>query len=110
MRGFSEALAADLHGTGVDVSLVVPGKVSSDYFEANPGSEERIPRVARLYRTLSPEEVAREILRAVERRRRLVIRPWLLAATVFWARTFPATVRPLLQGTGARRTRPASAA
>jgi short-subunit dehydrogenase len=103
MRGFSEALAQDLRGTGVDVSLVVPGKVSSSYFDANPGSEERIPSIARLHRMLSPEEVAAEILRAIERRRRLVVAPRLLQVAVWWARHFPSTVRTLLYATGARR-------
>ena len=97
MRGLSEALEADLHGTGVGVSLVVPGKVRSEYFANNPGSEQRIPGIAGLYRTLESEEVARLIVRAVERRQRLVIRPLLLAATVHWARWFPGTVRALLR-------------
>jgi short-subunit dehydrogenase len=103
MRGFSEALDADLHGTGVDVSLVAPGKVSSAYFKNNPGSEERIPGIANLYATLTPEQVARLIAQAVERRKRVVIRPRLLALTVYWSRWFPGTVRPLLLRTGARR-------
>jgi short-subunit dehydrogenase len=103
MRGFSEALEADLHGTGVGVSLVAPGKVSSEYFANNPGSEQRIPRIARIYPTLTPEQVAKLIARAIERRQRLVIRPLTLAWTVYWARWFPGTVRPLLRATGAKR-------
>jgi NADP-dependent 3-hydroxy acid dehydrogenase YdfG len=81
----------------------VPGKVSSDYFANNPGSEERIPGIAGLYSTLTPERVARLILRAVERRQRVVIRPLTLALSVYWARWFPGTVRPLLRWTGAKR-------
>jgi len=104
MRGLSEALEADLHGTGVGVSLIVPGKVRSEYFASNPGSEQRIPSIARLYRTLESDEVARLVVRAVERRQRLVIRPLLLAATVHWARWFPGTVRALLRLTGAKRS------
>jgi short-subunit dehydrogenase len=105
MRGFSEALEADLHGTGVGVSLVVPGKVSSQYFANNPGSEQRIPSIARLFRTLAPAEVAKLIARAVERRQRLVIRPWLLNLTVHWSRWFPRSLRLLLRATGAKRER-----
>jgi short-subunit dehydrogenase len=103
MRGFSEALDADLDGTGVGVSLVAPGKVSSPYFDNNPGSEERIPRIANLYRTLTPDRVAQLIARAVERRQKVIIRPLTLAFTVYWARWFPGTVRPLLRVTGAKR-------
>jgi short-subunit dehydrogenase len=103
MNGLTDALAADLAGTGVDVSLVAPGKVSSEYFDHNPGSEERIPGIARLYPTLSPEYVAELIIRAVERRRRLVVRPRLLQFTVWWSRHFPWMVAPLVRMTGARR-------
>jgi uncharacterized protein len=105
MRGLSEALAADLAGTGVDVSLVAPGKVSSDYFAHNPGSEDRIPGIARLFRTLTPEEVAADIIRAIERRRRLVVRPRLLQLTVWWGRHFPWMLAPLIRMTGAKRER-----
>jgi len=103
MKGLTDTLVADLDGTGVDVSLVAPGKVSSEYFDHNPGSAERIPRMARLYRTLSPENVAEEIIRAVERRRRVVVRPRLLQLTVWWGRHFPWMVEPLIRITGARR-------
>ncbi len=103
MRGLTEALVEDLTGTGIDVSLVAPGKVSSEYFDHNPGSEERIPGIARLYRTLTPDEVAAQIIFAIERRKRLVVRPRLLQLTVWWARHFPWMVTPLVRMTGVRR-------
>ena len=43
LRGLHEALCQDLGGTGVRSSLVYFGEVSSEYFEANPGSHEHIP-------------------------------------------------------------------
>ena len=103
MRGFSEALRADLAGTGIGVSLVVPGKVSSSYFENNPGSEERVPGIARLYRTLSPEEVARAVLRAAERGEREVFLPFLLRATLVAHRLLPRLVEWLVWRTGWKR-------
>lgn len=103
MRGLSEALDADLSGTGVRVSLVVPGKVCSEYFEHNPGSEERIPGIARFYRTLSPEDVAGHIIHAVEHGKRLVVRPRLMQLTVWWSRHFPWMVAPLVRMTSVRR-------
>lgn len=103
MRGLSEALEADLAGTGVGVSLVVPGKVSSEYFEHNPGSEEKIPGIARLFRILTPDDVAEMILGAVEGGRRLVVRPRLLQLTVWWSRHAPWMIAPLVRMTGAKR-------
>ncbi|GAB4210023.1 MAG: SDR family oxidoreductase [Roseiflexaceae bacterium] len=43
LRGLAEALRADLHGTRLRVTTVVPGKVSSSYFDNNPGSSSASP-------------------------------------------------------------------
>jgi short-subunit dehydrogenase len=108
MRGFAEALRADLHGTGIHVALVVPGEVRSPYFEHNPGSHERLPRIAgRLYRVLEVDEVAAMVVRAVARRKRTVIAPPLLRATLALHRILPGPVEWLIAASGARRSRPA---
>lgn len=81
MRGFTASLRADLYGTGIGVMLVLPGKVASTYFEHNPGSEDRIPRIAALIPTLTPEAVADAIVDGLRRDRREVVVPaalWLL--------------------------------
>jgi short-subunit dehydrogenase len=103
LRGFDATLRADLRGTGVGVTHVVPAKVSSEYFEHNPGAEERIPRAARLIRTLTPEEVAEAICAGVERERREVVVPWLLRLFYLQSRFFPRLTEWVLWRTGARR-------
>jgi short-subunit dehydrogenase len=103
MRGFTEALRADLRGTGVGVTMFTPGKVSSPYFEHNAGTEERIPRIARLYRTLTPEEAADALVRGLERGSREVVAPALVRMTVWFQRLWPGAVASLVARTGARR-------
>lgn len=103
VRGFTEALRADLRGTGIGVSLVVPGKVSSDYFAHNPGAEQRIPWISRLVRTLTPEQTANAIADAVEHERGEVFAPPELRALMLQARLLPGLTRWLIQATGARR-------
>jgi len=103
MRGFSEALRADLAGTGIDVTLVVPGKVASRYFEANPGSEERIPRISSLIPTLSPEAVAAAIVGVIERPRREVVLPAMLRLLFLVHHVAPWPVEALMVRTGWRR-------
>jgi len=105
MRGFTEMLRADLAGTGITVSLIAPGKVASPYFDHNPGSEEHIPGITRIYRTLTCEEVAEAVVRAVERGRREVVIPFLLWLTVLTHRILPSPVEWLLRTTGWRRPR-----
>ncbi len=103
VRGFTEALRADLRGTGVEVTLFTPGKVSSPYFEHNPGAEERIPSIARLYRTLTPQEAAEALVSGVERGARQVVTPALLRLTVWLHRFWPGVVSSLVVRSGAKR-------
>jgi short-subunit dehydrogenase len=81
LLGFTEALRADVKGTGIDITLVVLGTVETPYWEHNPGSRERVP-VGNpvLAPVLSPEQAAEAIFRGVEGRKRRVVRPASLAA------------------------------
>ncbi len=103
MRGFTEALRADLRGAGVGVTLFTPGRVASAYFEHNPGAEARIPGIARLFRTLTPEEAAEALVRGIERGTPEVLTPPLLKLTVWFQRLWPGAVSALLARTGATR-------
>ena len=44
VRGFTEALRADMAGTKIGVTLFESGVVQSPYWEHNPGSRERVPK------------------------------------------------------------------
>ncbi len=100
LRGFTETLRQDLAGTGVDVMHFVPGKTSSDYFVHNPGSEERIPLIANVIPTLTPEEAAAELVGGVLRDAREVVAPFMLRLFQLLERPFPAPTRWLLRATG----------
>jgi uncharacterized protein len=75
VRGFTEALRADLHGLGIGVTLLAAGTSTTPGYAHYPGVEERVPRISRLVPLLTPERIAAAILRAVERDRRRVIHP-----------------------------------
>lgn len=102
LRGLAEALAADLHGSGLRVASVIPGKVSSSYFRNNPGVEERAPGLARLLPTLTPEQAADQMLRGIERSQRLIIFPAGLRWLYYLHRALPGLVSWLTIRTGAR--------
>lgn len=77
IRGLANGLREDLRGTGVGVSLIVLGTVESSYWENNPGSRENVPKgIPLLMPTLSVQQAGETILRAVERERNKVVRPW----------------------------------
>jgi short-subunit dehydrogenase len=64
LRGFGLALHAELHGTGVGVSVVNPGFIREAGMFAESGAK-LPPGVG----TRTPEDVARAVLRAIERNR-----------------------------------------
>jgi short-subunit dehydrogenase len=103
LRGFAEALRADLHGTGLRVSTAIPGKVSSGYFANNPGTEARAPGLARLLPTLTPEQAAERILRGIARGERQMIFPRSLKLLYLVHAVAPGLVRWLTIATGAKR-------
>jgi NAD(P)-dependent dehydrogenase (short-subunit alcohol dehydrogenase family) len=76
--GFSEALREDLRAYRIGVSTVCPGIVHTrliDNMRFRGGSEEKRRRLAAFYerRSYGPERVARAILTAIRRNRKLVL-------------------------------------
>lgn len=104
MRAFAGQLRADLQGTGVGVTLVAPAEVDSPYFDHNPGSRERIPTASVLLGgAVTPEAVARDVVRAVARDRNEAILPRRAALVL---RTVPQPVVDwLVRRTGWKRPR-----
>ena len=100
LRGLHEALCQDLRGTGVHSIHVVFGKVSSDYFRNNPGSEEHIPTLGSMIPVSTPERCAEIIIGALRRPRPLVIYPKTLALVQRMADVAPRLMRWAVASTG----------
>ena len=69
LRGLNEALYMDLQGTGVSTCNVFFGEVSSEYFNAHPDSQHKIPGIASWVPTSTPEYCAEVLQKAIENRR-----------------------------------------
>ena len=77
LRGFTEAMRREMRGTGVGVTLVVLGTVSSPYWSHNPGSREHLPAtLPMLMPELTTEQAAKTIVGAIEKGKSRVVRPW----------------------------------
>jgi uncharacterized protein len=81
VRGFTEALRSDLAGTNVKVTLFESGVVQSPYWENNPGSRERVPKMGNLIPQLSSEDAGKAIVRGIEREQKLVVVPFMMKLT-----------------------------
>ena len=97
MHGYTEALRADLNGTGIRVMLVSFAKVASSYWENNPGSEERLPKAQSMMRVLTPEEAAAAIISGVRRNKCEVMAPFMLRIVFALNRFFPSITRRIMK-------------
>ncbi|MEO1518842.1 MAG: SDR family NAD(P)-dependent oxidoreductase [Bacteroidota bacterium] len=98
MLGFSKSLQADLFDTKFRVSMVALGKVDSPYFQNNPISEERIPKIANwLVPTMSEKAAGAVIAQNVRTKKAVVIKPFVMALFVFLNRLFPGIFRWLMR-------------
>jgi short-subunit dehydrogenase len=82
------------------VTLVTAGKVSSTYWQHNPGSEERVPRIARLIPTMTPDAVAARVARALERESEEIVIPSVLKLLYLVHALLPRTVQGVTTRTG----------
>ena len=101
MLGFSKSLQADLFNTDFTVSMIALGKVNSPYFQNNPISEDRIPKIANwLIPNMSLKAAGSVITKNVRTKKAIVIKPILMALFVFLNRLFPGIFRWLMRITG----------
>jgi len=103
LRGLNDSLRSELRGTGVGVTHLVFGEVTSDYFDNNPGSHERIPAIGKMIPVLSPEKTARYIVRAIAADKGEFVRPLTMKMILLFTRLMPRTSAWLNAVTGWRR-------
>src|SRR5947199_821954 len=100
---FSEALRAELRGTGVRVTALCPGPVHTEFGDVakRPGGEpERGPEFV----YVSVEKTARDTLAAVEADRHLVIPGFAMKLGMFLVRITPMSILRLAWRFGAERS------
>lgn len=85
--GFSEAVRAEVIGSGVKVALVCPGTTETEFFER--AEKHKIPAASRLIPELSPERVAHAICDAAEDGRYRRILPALAVPYMRMKEIFP---------------------
>jgi short-subunit dehydrogenase len=86
LRGWSEALRTELYGRGVDVLLVSPGTIDTEFFDHLLAKADSLPWGKQ--KGIPADAVARQIVRAIELRRTEIYPNWrgrLLVAVNRWA-------------------------
>jgi uncharacterized protein len=93
---FAQGLSVELRGTNVTCTLLAPGPVRTEFFDV--GGVGRMESITRWFSWQSPERVAEDALRGMERGRRVVIPGPAAKAQAFCGRHMPrALLFPLLR-------------
>jgi len=98
MEGFTNALRADVQGSGVSVMLATFGTVETPYWKNNPGSRTQIPKRSTDIRVLTQEEVAESIVRGIERGQREILQPGIYKLLFLLNAFFPKAVSRYVTG------------
>lgn len=91
VHGFSEALRREVKPWGIDVSLIYPGGVSTE-FGKHAGIERKTKTTTPKFLLLTPEQVGQAVTRLVRRPRAMWIIPWLWSVSAWLNRNFNSLV------------------
>jgi uncharacterized protein len=91
--GFSESLSHELHGTGVEVTVVSPIGVKTEFFNHVSFGRKK-PNYAGFF--LEPQTVSKAILKASCSGRLEIMVPFYIRAGVWLKQTFPYFLNPLV--------------
>lgn len=91
VHGFSEALRREVKPWGIDVCLIYPGGVVTE-FTAHAGIKRKTNAKTPAFMLLTADQVASAVVRLVNRPRRMLIIPWLWSVTVFMNKFLPGLV------------------
>ncbi len=80
VKAYGEGLRGWLAGSGVGVSVVMPGYIQSDMCEAMPGPKPFM---------LTPAQAVQRISKGVARNRPRIVFPWLLGYGCWWLTVLP---------------------
>ena len=91
VHGFSEALRREVKPWGIEVSMIYPGGVKTEFGE-HAGIKRKTKATTPGFLLLSAEDVARGVVGLVRRPRGMLILPWLWSVTALINKLFPSFV------------------
>jgi short-subunit dehydrogenase len=91
VHGFSEALRREVKPWGIDVSLIYPGGVVTE-FSQHAGIKRKTNAKTPSFMLLTAEQVGQAVLKLVRRPKGMLVIPWLWNVTVFMNKFLPGLV------------------
>lgn len=96
LLGFSNALRQEIRGTGITVTTINPGPIDTPFFDIADPNGSYVSNVR--WMMLKPEQVAEQIVRAMEKRKEEVNLPRLASAAIRLYQLFPRLADRLTHG------------
>ena len=91
VHGFSEALRREVKPWGIDVSMIYPGGVKTEFGE-HAGIKRKTKATTPKFLLLSAEDVGRAVVQLVRHPRAMQVIPWLWSLTALLNKLFPSVV------------------
>jgi uncharacterized protein len=91
VHGFSEALRREVKPWGIDVSMIYPGGVTTE-FGAHAGIKRKTNATTPRFMLLTAKQVGETVVKLVRNPRPMLIIPWLWSITVWMNRNLNALV------------------
>ncbi len=91
VHGFSEALRREVKPWGIDVSLIYPGGVVTE-FTQHAGIKRKTSAKTPDFMLLTAEQVGQAVVKLVHHPKRMLVIPWLWNVTVFMNKFLPGIV------------------
>jgi uncharacterized protein len=91
VHGFSEALRREVKPWGIDVSLIYPGGVVTE-FTQHAGIKRKTNAKTPDFMLLTAEQVGQAVVKLVRHPKRMLVIPWLWNVTVFMNKFLPGLV------------------
>jgi short-subunit dehydrogenase len=91
VHGFSEALRREVKPWGIEVSMIYPGGVTTEFAD-HAGIKRKTQATTPKFLLLSAEDVGRAVVQLVRRPRAMWILPWLWSVTALLNKLFPSFV------------------
>src|SRR5688572_31366667 len=91
VHGFSEALRREVKPWGIDVSMIYPGGVTTEFVK-HAGIKRKTQATTPKFMLLSADDVGRAVVQLVRRPRAMWVIPWLWSVTALLNKLFPSFV------------------
>ena len=97
IRGFSQSLRREVGVFNIDVSVIYPGGVKTEFAEISGSKKRKTGISTPRFLVLTAEDIANTVYKVAQRPRHIVVVPWLMRYSVWFNNLFPSLVDKVIE-------------